>query len=361
MTLDHRQPPGYQWKAPDSARFLLVPAPGGLTMTQGESTGREGQSYHQPVLASEVVEVFKPLTSGVVVDATFGGGGHTRRLLEEMADGIRIVGIDRDPDAVANAAALREETGSDVTVLTGNFGETRRLLEQAGVAAPVGFLFDLGVSSHQLDEARRGFSYRHDGPLDMRMGPDASLDADSVVNRWSRDELARVIRRYGEDPVAGRIADAIVAARPITSTGHLAGVVAEATPAALRRRGHPARRTFQAIRIAVNDELTALGQGLDEALDLLAPTGRCAVISYHSLEDRIVKRRFAAGAQGCTCPPDLPVCACGGGQELRLLNRRPIEASPEEVAANPRARSARLRAAEKSPSSDLPSPTRSPL
>ena len=356
MTLDHRQPPGYQWKAPDSARFLLVPAPGGLTMTQGPSTGREGHSYHQPVLASEVVEVFKPLTSGVVVDATFGGGGHTRRLLEEMADAIHIVGIDRDPEAVANATELEKDT-KRVRVMKGNFADMRRLLEQVGVSAPVGFLFDLGVSSHQFDQAGRGFSYHNDGPLDMRMGPDATRNADEVVNRWSRDELASIIRRFGEDKVAGRIADAIVAARPITSTGHLARVVADATPAALRRRRHPARRTFQAIRIAVNEELAALSQGLDDALDMLGPRGRCAVISYHSLEDRIVKRRLAAGAQGCTCPPDLPVCACGGGQELRLLTRRPIEPSSEEIAANPRARSARMRAAEKAPSD--PSTSRS--
>ena len=346
MTLDHRQPPGYQWKAPDSARFLLVPAPGGLTMTQGTSTGRDEPSFHEPVLVSEVAEVFKPLTSGVVVDATFGGGGHTRRLLEEMAERIRIVGIDRDPDAIANAAGLERETDR-VTVLTGNFGEMRHLLDRAGVTAPVGFLFDLGVSSHQFDQAERGFSYRHDGPLDMRMGPDATLTADEIVNQWTRSELTSLIRRFGEDKVAGRIADAIVANRPITSTGHLAQVVADATPAALRRRGHPARRTFQAIRIAVNEELSALTRGLEDALDLLAPQGRCAVISYHSLEDRIVKRRFAEGARGCTCPPDLPVCACGGGQELRLLTRRPIEPTAEEVAANPRARSARLRAAEK--------------
>ena len=316
-------------------------------MTQGTSTGRDEPSYHQPVLASEVVEVFKPLTSGVVVDATFGGGGHTRRLLEQMAEGIRIVGIDRDPDAVANAAPIREATGR-LTMLTGNFAAIGELLEAEGVAAPVGFLFDLGVSSHQFDRAERGFSYRHDGPLDMRMGPDATITADDVVNRYGRDELASIIRRFGEDKVAGRIADAIVAARPIASTGHLARVVADATPAALRRRGHPARRSFQAIRIVVNDELTALSRGLDDALALLAPRGRGAVISYHSLEDRIVKRRFAAGARGCTCPPDLPVCACGGGRELRLLTRQAIEPSAEEVAANPRARSARLRAVEKS-------------
>lgn len=346
MTLVHRQPPGYQWKAPDSARFLLVPAPGGLTMTQGPGTDREAGEYHEPVLAAEVTEVFEPLTSGVVVDATFGGGGHTRRLLEEMREGIRIVGIDRDPDALANADLMEDER---VTVLRGNFSDIESLLEDAGVEAPVGVLFDLGVSSHQFDEGERGFSYRHDGPLDMRMGPDTDLTADEVVNRWDEGRLAGVIRRFGEEPLAARIAAAIVAARPVRSTGHLAEVIAGATPAAVRRKGHPARKTFQAIRIAVNDELEALREGLDAGLEVLAVGGRCAVISYHSLEDRIVKRRFARGARGCTCPPDLPVCACGGATELRLLTRRPIEPSAEEVAANPRARSARLRAVEKLP------------
>jgi 16S rRNA (cytosine1402-N4)-methyltransferase len=344
VTLVHRQPPGYQWKAPDSARFLLVPAPGGLTMTQGPRTESEGTPYHQPVLANEVAEIFQPLTSGVVVDATFGGGGHTRRLLEAMREGIQIVGIDRDPEAVANADLLDDDR---VRVLSGNFADIESLLEEADVDEPVGVLFDLGVSSHHFDEGARGFSYRHDGPLDMRMGPDTDLTADDVVNGWDESRLASIIRRYGEEPRAGRIAAAIVAARPIRSTRHLAEVIAEATPAALRRKGHPARKTFQAIRLAVNEELDALTRGLDGALEALAVGGRCAVISYHSLEDRIVKRRFARGARGCTCPPDLPVCACGGVTELRLLTRQPVEPGAAEVEANPRARSARLRAVEK--------------
>ena len=312
-------------------------------MTQGPRADGKEPSYHLPVLASEVMEVFEPLESGVVVDATFGGGGHAKRMLDEMK-GIRIVGIDRDPDALANAPEL--ESGR-LSVLAGNFAEMPRLLDEAGVEAPVGFLFDLGVSSHQFDRGERGFSYRHDGPLDMRMGPDASLDADEVVNHWDADRLADAIRRFGEDRLAGRIARAIVAARPISSTGRLAEVIAEATPAPLRRRGHPARRTFQAIRIAVNDELAALRSGLDAALGLLAPGGRCAVISYHSLEDRIVKRRFADGARGCVCPPDFPVCVCDHAAELRLLTRRPIEPTTAEIEENPRSRSARMRAVEK--------------
>ncbi|CAN5851546.1 16S rRNA (cytosine(1402)-N(4))-methyltransferase RsmH [soil metagenome] len=316
-------------------------------MTQGSRTGGDdAYSEHSPVLASEVVEVFKPLTSGVVVDATFGGGGHAERLLDDLAEGIRIVGIDRDPDAVTNAARLTSRERS-VTVLNGNFSDIRRLLREAQVGSPVGVLFDLGVSSHQLDTGGRGFSYRHDGPLDMRMGPDASLTADEVVNHWERPRLEAAIRDFGEERVAGRIAAAIMAARPLRSTAHLAQVVADATPAALRRRGHPARRTFQAIRIAVNGELDALKIGLEEALDLLAIGGRCAVISYHSLEDRMVKRRFVDGSRGCTCPPDLPVCVCGTEPELRLLTRKALEPTSEEVAANPRARSARMRAVER--------------
>lgn len=311
-------------------------------MTQGEGTGPTERKYHEPVLVSEVVDMFKPLTAGVVVDATFGGGGHTRRMLEELADEIRIVGIDRDPDALANA-----EQEDRLTVIKGNFGDMRHLLGQADVDAPVGFLFDLGVSSHQLDEGARGFSYHQAGPLDMRMGDDVELTASEIVNEWSHGDLASIIRRYGEEKMAGRIATAIIAHRPITSTDELARIVAEAMPAALRRGGHPARRTFQAIRIAVNDELGAITRGLDDALDMLAPGGRCAVISYHSLEDRLVKQRFAAGAVGCVCPPELPVCACDADPELRILTRKPIEPGPTEIAANPRARSARMRVAEK--------------
>ena len=313
-------------------------------MTQGPRTDRGERSYHEPVLASEVAEVFKPLPVGVVVDATFGGGGHTRRLMDEMREGTRFIGIDRDPDALAHSDLAGHP---DVTVLQGNFADLGRLLDEAGVPAPVGVLFDLGVSSHQLDEAGRGFSYHREGPIDMRMGPDAELSAAEIVNRWDRGELAAVIRRYGEERYANRIADAIVANRPIETTTQLAEVVAQAVPAAARRKGHPARRTFQALRIAVNQELEALRSGLDQAIEVLAPGGRCAVISYHSLEDRIVKRRFALGAGGCVCPPDLPVCVCGEAAELRILTRRPIEPSPEEIERNPRARSARLRAAEK--------------
>jgi 16S rRNA (cytosine1402-N4)-methyltransferase len=303
----------------------------------------QDREYHRPVMAEEVLDLFRPIEKGVIVDATFGGGGHSELLKREMGNTVRIVGIDRDPAAAANAERI------GVELLAGDFGDLGRLLDETGIESIAGALFDLGVSSHQLDTAGRGFSYRHDGPLDMRMNTTQTLTADDVVNRWDVGELARTLRVYGEDPNANRIARAIVAARPIRSTVHLAEVIAESLPAAVRRKstGHPARRAFQAIRIAVNDELASVARGLDAAIDRLTPGGRIVAISYHSLEDRIVKRRFAEGARGCTCPPDLPVCMCGNEAELSLLTRKSIEPSAAEIEDNPRARSARLRAAVK--------------
>ncbi len=295
------------------------------------------QPYHRPALADEVVAVLAPVAPGLLLDATFGGGGHTRALLA-AAPGLQVLAMDRDPAAAPNAAGL------DLEFHQGDFRHAGDAIAGRPLA---GALFDLGVSSHQLDEGARGFSYRHDGPLDMRMGPDAGLDAATIVNTWSHADLARVIRRYGEERFAGRIAAAIVRSRPLRTTAELAEAVAGSVPAAARRRSHPARRTFQAIRIAVNDELGALEEGLDIVIAALRPGGRVAVISYHSLEDRIVKRRFAAGARGCVCPPELPVCACDATAELRLLTRKPVRPSEAEATANPRARSARLRAAEK--------------
>jgi len=279
---------------------------------------------------------------GLIVDATFGGGGHTRVLLDANRSN-RILALDRDPDAGEQAAAL----GNRVQFRLTDFRKLEAALVEEECDAIDGALFDLGVSSHQLDVGERGFSFRLGGPLDMRMGPDAPLDARTIVNEWEGSDLARILRIFGEERHARRIADAIVSARPIADTIHLASVVADAMPARSRRTGgHPARRTFQALRIAVNDELAALTDALDVALRVLRPGGRIVVISYHSLEDRIVKRRFAEGAVGCTCPPDLPVCVCGNVPELRILSRgeTPSEA---EVEDNPRARSARLRAVEK--------------
>lgn len=297
--------------------------------------------YHRPVMVEEVVELLAPVLPGVVVDATFGGGGHTRRMLDEFGDDVTVIALDRDPEAVANAAGMR------ATVIEANFAELGSAVRGATSEPVSGVLFDFGVSSRQLDEAARGFSYHEEGPLDMRMGPDARHSADEIVNRWSRDDLARVIRRYGEEPLANRIADAIVAARPIDSTAALSTVIAEAMPAARRRAGHPARRTFQAIRIAVNEELEAIAEGVSQAIDLVRQGGRVVAISYQSLEDRIVKRAFADRAKGCTCPPDLPVCVCGDTAEVRILTRKPLRPATSEVESNRRARSARLRAIEK--------------
>lgn len=321
-------------------------------MGQAHQPPSAAGAYHVPVLVSEVVEIFRPLRSGLIVDATFGGGGHSSALLDALPD-VEILGIDRDPDARAMATVdgrLRFAAGNFAdleSVLKGALTSEKSSDESAIITPIAGFLFDLGLSSHQIDEAERGFSYRRSGPLDMRMDRRSRLSADDVVNNWPESELVVVFRRFGEERFARRIAAAIVAARPLTDTAQLALVIAEAVPAPARRRRHPARRVFQAIRIAVNGELDALERGLDAALDRVRPVGRVAVISYHSLEDRIVKRRFAAGSADCECPPGLPVCDCNRVTELRLLTRRGVTPSPEEVERNPRARSARLRAVEK--------------
>jgi 16S rRNA (cytosine1402-N4)-methyltransferase len=304
-------------------------------------------SYHEPVLASECVQMLAPAANGVVVDGTFGGGGHTRRLLDAYPQ-MRIIGIDRDPDAVANAP-----NDPRVRVVLGNFAEIERILHDELASPPDGpgsvdgVLLDLGISSHQVDSAERGFSYHRSGPIDMRMGRDVSQSAGDIVNEYERDELRGLIRRFGEERFAGRIADAIIQARPISDTTTLASVIANAVPAAARRSGHPARKTFQALRIATNAELDALSTGLDSAIRLLRSGGRICVISYHSLEDRIVKRRIADGTTGCVCPPDLPVCGCGRSRELEDLGR--FRPSAEEIAGNPRARSAIMRVAGKVP------------
>lgn len=324
------------WKAPYSARFRLVPAPGGLAMHQPNP-------YHEPVMAEEVMNMFSDIKSGVILDATFGGGGHTRRLLNR--GGLDVIGLDQDPDAGPNTADLADN--EHFSFVRGSFGNLAQILDAEGIESIDGVLFDLGVSSHQLDEPTRGFSYRHPGPLDMRMG-DGPLTAGVIVNEWSEADIARVIREYGEERFSVRIARAICKARPIADTASLASIVREAIPAATRKTGgHPARRTFQALRIAVNDELGELERGLDAAIERLAPNGRCVVISYHSLEDRIVKQRFAAAAQTCVCPPGLPVCACNTVPELIIVTRKAISPDDAEVASNPRARSAKLRCAQK--------------
>jgi 16S rRNA (cytosine1402-N4)-methyltransferase len=306
-----------------------------------QSRNNRDRDFHRPVLEQEVVDLLAPVLPGVVVDATLGGGGHSRRLLDEFGEDVTVVGIDRDPEALANARML------GIRAVQGNFADLTDVVRAATEQSISGILFDFGVSSHQLDQASRGFSYRHEGPLDMRMGPDASHTAAEIVNEWPESRLTEIIRRYGEEPLARRIAQAIVAGRPYQTTSQLSTVIAGAMPAARRRVGHPARRTFQALRIAVNGELDAISSGLDQAIEIVRPQGRILAISYHSLEDRIVKRRFTRGATGCVCPPDLPVCGCGQTAELRILTRKPIRASDAEIEANNRARSAVLRAAEK--------------
>jgi 16S rRNA (cytosine1402-N4)-methyltransferase len=306
-----------------------------------QSRKQRDRDFHRPVLEHEVVDLLAPVLPGVVVDATFGGGGHSRRLLDEFGDEVTVIAIDRDPEALANAETL------GVLAIQGNFDQLGQLVTEATNQPISAVLFDFGVSSHQLDEPERGFSYRAEGPLDMRMGPDAVHTAAEIANEWPESQIADIIRRFGEEPLARRIARAIVAGRPYQSTSQLSTVIADALPAARRRAGHPARRTFQALRIAVNRELEAITKGIDQAIEVVRPNGRVLAISYHSLEDRIVKRRFNRGATGCTCPPELPVCGCGNSAELRVLTRKPIRASAAEIEVNNRARSALLRAAEK--------------
>ena len=303
----------------------------------------ERHQRHLPVMVAEVVDVLRPVPPGVIVDATVGAGGHAAALLDALP-GHTLLGLDRDDEALALAGERLAPFDDRVALRRANFDELDRVVD--GPVSAV--LFDLGVSSMQLDDPERGFSYRGDGPLDMRADRRQSLTAADVVNGYETAELARVLARHGEERFAGRIAKAIVAARPLSTTGQLAEVVRDAIPAPARRRGgHPAKRTFQAIRIAVNGEIVTLGDTIDRALDLLAPGGRCAVLAYHSGEDRIVKERFAdAETGGCVCPPQLP-CVCGAVPTVRLVWRGAHRPGPDELAANPRSESARLRVAEK--------------
>jgi 16S rRNA (cytosine1402-N4)-methyltransferase len=293
-------------------------------------------------MVDEVADLFGPIESGVIVDATFGGGGHTRRLLDVLGPGVRFLALDRDPEAEARAAMF----GPRVRFVTSDFRHLSQVAEGEGIDAITGVLFDLGLSSLQLDDPARGFGFRRSGPLDMRMGA-GPVTASDVVNEWDEGDLRRAIARFGEERFAGRIARAIVRERPISDTASLAEIVKLAIPAATRRTGgHPARRTFQALRIVVNDELVALQEGLDAALDLVEAGGRVVVISYHSLEDRIVKRRLVSASSS----PDvtsLPVMAPVVAPDFRLLARKPMTPTEAEVAENPRARSAKLRVIER--------------
>ena len=287
---------------------------------------------------------------GTYLDGTLGRAGHSLAILRRLTTG-RLIGVDRDLAAIEAAKERLAEFGDRVTLVHGNFSDLGDILQNLGITGIDGMLFDLGVSSPQLDEPRRGFSYMHDAPLDMRMDETAELDAGQVVNTWSGEELRRILYEYGEERYAPQIARAIVRSRedkPVETTGELVEVIRSAMPAkALREKQHPAKRSFQAIRIAVNGELDALPPMLEAAAEGLAPGGRLAVITFHSLEDRIVKQKMRELATGCTCPPEFPVCVCGKKPKLKLVKRKPIVSGAAELEENPRARSAKLRVAER--------------
>lgn len=302
---------------------------------------------HKPVMLAECIEALAVKPDGVYADLTLGRAGHSREIARRLTTG-RLYGVDRDETAIIEAGELLREFGEKVELLRCDFRDAADELRRRGVSGLDGVLMDLGVSSPQLDDASRGFSYMADAPLDMRMDRSAALSAAEVVNECPQEELIRILRDYGEERYAARIAAAIVAARPIERTLELADVIRGAMPAAARREAqHPAKRSFQAIRIAVNDELGALEAALGSIWELLRPGGRLVVMSFHSLEDRIVKNFMQEKAKGCICPPDFPVCVCGRKPELKLITKKPVTAGEAELKENPRARSAKLRAVEK--------------
>jgi 16S rRNA (cytosine1402-N4)-methyltransferase len=317
------------------------------------SSNREdaGRYSHEAVLKDEVVRWLQPGPNRTYIDATVGGGGHSKVLLRACGPTGTIIGIDQDPAALEAAGERLASLEGSAYLYRANFRELEELVASSGVERIDGILFDLGVSSYQFDTPERGFSYRADAPLDMRMDPERTLTARELVNSASRQELREILDEYGEERWAARIADFIVKRRkqsPLETTGELVKVIKQAIPAGARRSGpHPARRTFQALRIAVNNELENLKLGLEAAVNCTDPGARICVISFHSLEDRIVKHRFRFYEKDCICPPDLPVCRCDKQQELEVLTRGPITAGDEEIERNPRARSAKLRVAER--------------
>ncbi|WP_282941523.1 16S rRNA (cytosine(1402)-N(4))-methyltransferase RsmH [Paenibacillus sp. RC67] len=313
--------------------------------------------HHITVLKEEAVEGLEIKPDGVYVDCTLGGAGHSSAIAAQLTDEGLLIAFDQDDAALANAETKLAPYKDRVKLVRSNFREIENKLRSIpravkdGIPQVDGILFDLGVSSPQLDEADRGFSYNHDAELDMRMDRTADLTAKEIVNEWPEQEIARILFEYGEEKFARRIAANIVAARSkgvIESTGQLVELIKEGIPAAARRSGpHPAKRSFQALRIAVNDELGAFEEALEQSIRCLAPGGRVAVITFHSLEDRICKQTFAKYVERCTCPPDFPLCVCGSKGIVKLINRKPIEAGTGELEANPRARSAKLRIAQK--------------
>ncbi|MCQ2456067.1 MAG: 16S rRNA (cytosine(1402)-N(4))-methyltransferase RsmH [Clostridia bacterium] len=307
---------------------------------------------HKSILLDECMEYLDPSRGGIYVDCTAGGGGHSLGIAERLPEGSRLVSIDRGDDALAACRERRRDHADKVTLVKAEFSSLGAVLDSLGIEKIDGIMWDLGVSSYQLDEAARGFSYMADAPLDMRMDRNAALDAREVVNGYSEADLKRIIEDYGEEKFASRIAQAIVKRRaehPIETTLELVEVIAGAIPAAARHKEsqHPAKRTFQAIRIEVNRELDVIAPSVEEAVKRLNPGGVAAVITFHSLEDRIVKQTMASLARGCICPPEFPVCVCGNKPKIKLLSKKPIVPTDEEIKENPRARSAKLRVCEK--------------
>ena len=307
--------------------------------------------HHVSILLQPCLDALNIKPDGVYVDATTGGAGHSLRIASALGGGGRLICIDRDDEALENAKTRLAPVWARVTTVKSDFRDIDRVLEGQGLAGADGILFDLGVSSPQLDHAERGFSYMKDAPLDMRMDRQQKLTAYDVVNTWSREDIRHILFEYGEERYAPLIAAAIERERekkPVETTLELVDIIRGAMPSkALREKQHPAKRSFQAIRIAVNDELGAVREAMEKAIECLNPGGRLAVITFHSLEDRIVKAAFQKAAQGCTCPKDFPVCVCGNKPKVRLTPRKPILPSEEEIEENPRARSAKLRVCEK--------------
>jgi len=302
---------------------------------------------HKSVMLNECIENLAVKSDGIYVDGTVGGAGHSTEIAKKLGENGRLIAFDRDPDAIK--AATERLAPYNATVVRSNFSRMREVLNEMNIDKVDGILLDLGVSSHQLDVGERGFSYHADAPLDMRMSQEG-LSAADIVNTYSKDELAKILFEYGEEKFAWRIAENIISARsekPILTTGELAEIVKQSVPAKVRREKNPCKKTFQAVRIAVNGELDHLSKGLDEAFELLKPGGRIAVITFHSLEDRMVKQKFAALCKGCICDPRLPQCVCGRTPQAKLVNRKPIEASAAELEENNRSRSAKLRVLER--------------